>query len=92
MERGMEARPRRPRRGQAMTHITWDKQGRRLVDGKLAPEHQRPLKDGEREALARKLCEIDGEDPNYLEPGDVLGVDGINHKGEQCHFFWREYL
>ena len=45
-----------------------------------------------REKLARKLCELAGGDPDYLEPGDALGVDGVKPNGDKAHFFWREWL
>lgn len=44
------------------------------------------------EAIARAICEARGHDPDYLEPGDALGVDGYNRKGEPGHFLWREFV
>jgi hypothetical protein len=50
-----------------------------------------------REKLARAICEADGCDPDYLEPGDdpyqnnEPVIDGRNAKGYPCHFFWRRY-
>lgn len=49
------------------------------------------------EKVARALCENEGRDPDYLEPGDdpymnnTTCIDGYNRKGEPCHFFWRHY-
>lgn len=53
------------------------------------------------EAVARAICEADGYDPDYLEPGDdpyqeregmpSPCIDGYNRKDEPCHFFWRQY-
>lgn len=43
------------------------------------------------EAMARALCVSAGKDPDRLEPGDGLGIDGYNRKGDPCHFFWKEY-
>lgn len=43
------------------------------------------------ERVACALCEADGANPYYLEPGDALGVDGKNNNGEPCHYYWREY-
>ncbi len=42
--------------------------------------------------VARLLCKQSGCDPDYLEPGDVYGVDGVNKNGDPCHFKWRENL
>lgn len=49
------------------------------------------LEEGDVEKLARLLCEQQGNNPDYLEPGDALGTDGHNAKGEPCHFLWRHY-
>lgn len=43
------------------------------------------------EAMAMALCVSAGKDPDRLEPGDGLGIDGYNRKGDPCHFFWKEY-
>lgn len=50
-----------------------------------------PTKDELIKAGAVALCETDNLNPYYLEPGDILGIDGENAKGEPCHFYWREY-
>lgn len=42
------------------------------------------------EKVAVSLCEYENLNPYYLEPGDVLGIDGRNEKGEPCHYYWRE--
>lgn len=42
--------------------------------------------------VARILCKQSGYDPDYLEPGDIYGVDGVNKNGDECHFMWKEYV
>lgn len=46
----------------------------------------------EERGVARLLCELRGYDPDALEPGDALGIDGRNAKDEPCHFMWRQWL
>lgn len=49
------------------------------------------------EAVARTLCEQAGYDPDSLRPGDDPYMnntpvnDGVNAKGDTCHFRWRAY-
>ena len=68
----------------------------------LAMHNARPLPtDEEVGRAARAICEADGYDPEYLEPGDdpYQGepgypspcIDGYNRKDEPCHFIWRRY-
>jgi hypothetical protein len=42
------------------------------------------------EAMARAMCAENGRDPDQLEPGDALGIDG-HRNGEPCHFKWRHW-
>lgn len=44
-----------------------------------------------RRAAAETFCKIRGIDPNYLEPGDIHGVDATLSNGEPAHFVWREF-
>jgi hypothetical protein len=43
------------------------------------------------EAVAKLRAEQYGSDPMELEPGDAYGIDGWNHEGAPCHYFWRQF-
>ena len=42
------------------------------------------------EAMARAICEEDGYEPEFLEPGDAFGID-VHIRGEPCHYIWRQW-
>lgn len=42
--------------------------------------------------VAKALCLHDGYDPDRIEPGDALGIDGHTVKGEVGHFMWRQFV
>ena len=71
-------------------------------DAAIAAWNTRPLPtDEEVGRAARAICEADGYDPEYLEPGDdpYQGepgypspcIDGYNRRDEPCQFIWRRY-
>jgi hypothetical protein len=41
------------------------------------------------ETLARKLCAMDGADPDSLEAGSAYGIDGELPNGDPGFYYWR---
>ena len=44
------------------------------------------------EKVARAICEAQGDDPDYLEPGDAHGIDAYFSDGEPAFRRWKNYI